>query len=124
MAVRILSMGGVTVDDVLKEMGRRLAERRKQLRLTQEEVAERADLTDHTISTAETGRKALRPENIIKICAALDISPDYLLLGNITSADTSILSEKVSRLTPKQYRHLEEIIDIYIAAVISVREEA
>jgi len=105
------------VDDVLKEMGRRLAERRKQLRLTQEEVAERADLTDHTISTAETGRKTLRPENIIKICATLDISPDYLLLGNITSVDTSILSEKVGHLTPSQYRHLEEIIDNYIAAV-------
>ena len=105
------------MDSVLKEMGRRLAERRKQLRLTQEEVAERADLTEQTISTAETGRKALRPENIIKICAVLNISPDYLLLGNITGVDTSILVEKIGRLTPGQYRHLEEIIDSYIAAV-------
>ncbi len=105
------------MDDVLKEMGRRLTERRKQLRLTQEDVAERADLTVQTISTAETGRKALRPENIIKICAGLDISPDYLLLGNITGVDISILSEKVNRLTPSQYRHLEEIIDNFISAV-------
>ncbi len=105
------------MDDVLKEMGRRLTERRKQLRLTQEDVAERADLTVQTISTAETGRKALRPENIIKICAALDISQDYLLLGNITGVDISILSEKVNRLTPSQYRHLEEIIDNFVSAV-------
>ncbi len=111
------------MDDVLKEMGRLLTERRKQLRLTQEDVAERADLTDQTISTAETGRKALRPENIIKICAALDISPDYLLLGNITGVDISILSEKVSQLTPGQYRHLEEIIDNYIAAVKEARQQ-
>ncbi len=105
------------MDSVLKEMGRRMTERRKQLRLTQEEIAERTELTEQTISTAETGRKALRPENIIKICAALDISPDYLLLGNITSVDASILSEKVNRLTPSQYRHLEEIIDNFVSAV-------
>ena len=51
---------------LLKEMGQRLSARRKQLRLTQEEVAERADMTTQTISTAENGIKALRPENIIK----------------------------------------------------------
>ena len=54
---------------LLKEMGQRLSARRKQLRLTQEEVAERADMTTQTISTAENGIKALRPENIIKLCA-------------------------------------------------------
>lgn len=111
------------MDSMLSEMGRRIMERRKQLRLSQEEVAERAELTPQTISTAETGRKALRPENIIKVCAALDISPDYLLLGNITNVDTSILSEKVSQLTPGQYRHLEEIIDNYIAAVKEARQQ-
>lgn len=68
------------MDDLLNQMGKRLVARRKQLRLTQEEIAERTDLTTQTISTAETGKKALRPENIIKLCAALDISTDYLLL--------------------------------------------
>jgi len=83
-------MGGGIMDDVLKEMRRRLTERRKQLRLTKEEVAERAELTPQTISTVETGRKVLRPENIIKVCVALGISPDYLLLGNTTGVDISI----------------------------------
>lgn len=94
-----------------------LVARRKQLRLTQEEIAERTDLTTQTISTAETGKKALRPENIIKLCAALDISTDYLLLGKIASEDYDILSQKVSQLTPSQYQRLEDIIDAYIAAV-------
>lgn len=111
------------MDSVLKEMGQRLIERRKQLRFTQADVAERADLTEQTISTAETGRKALRPENIIKVCAALDISPDYLLLGNITDVDISILSEKVSQLTPGEYRYLEDIIDNYIAAIKEARQQ-
>lgn len=112
------------MENLLKEMGKRLVERRKQLRLTQEEVAERADLTTQTISTAETGKKALRPANIISICAALDISPDYLLLGKISEEDLSILSQKVSRLSPEQYRHLEDVVDSFIAVAISKEDKA
>lgn len=102
---------------LLKEMGQRLAARRKQLRMTQEEVAEKADMTTHTISTAETGRKALRPSNIVKLCTALDMSADYLLFGKISRGDTSILSSKVSQLLPEQYHFLEDIINSFIAAI-------
>lgn len=105
------------MDDLLNQMGKRLVSRRKQLRLTQEELAERADMTTQTISTAETGKKALRPENIIKLCVALDISADYLLMGKVGSSDYDILSQKVSQLSPSQYRHLEDVIDAYIAAL-------
>lgn len=109
--------------DLLEEMGRRLTARRRQLRLTQEEVAERADITTQTVSTAETGRKALRPENIVKLCDVLGISVDYLLHGRISERDISFLSEKVSRLTPEQYRHLEDIVDSYILAVTTAEPQ-
>ena len=105
-------------EKLLKEMGRRLSARRKQLRLTQEEVAELADMTTQTISTAENGIKALRPVNIIKLCGALSISADYLLFGTISSDDQSVLFSKVSQLSPAQYRHLEDIVNSFIAAVI------
>ncbi len=103
------------MDDLLHQMGERIFSRRKQLRLTQDELAEKAGVTPQTISTAELGKKALRPANIIKICAALDISPDYLLLGRISDTDHSILTQKVSRLSPEQYRHLEDAVDSFIA---------
>lgn len=98
--------------------------RRKQLRWTQEELAEAAGVTPQTISTAELGKKALRPVNIINICAALDISPDYLLLGRISEEDISILSQKVSQLSPEQYRHLEDVVDSFIAVAIPNENKA
>lgn len=104
------------MDSLLMAMGDRLTKRRQQLRLTQEEVAERAGLTTQTISTAETGKKGLRPENIVKLCAALDISTDYLLLGK-SDADLPLIAAKLSTLSPRQLRRLEDIIDIFIAAV-------
>jgi transcriptional regulator with XRE-family HTH domain len=105
------------MDDLLIQIGKRILDRRKQLVLTQEELAEKADLMPQTISTAELGKKALRPENIIRISIALGISTDYILRGIVTEADYAVLNQKYSVLTPKQYRHLEDIIDSYIAAV-------
>lgn len=105
------------MEDLLKEIGKRIFTRRKQLRLTQDELAERAGITPQTISSAELGKKALRPENIIRICAALGISTDYLLLGDINNNDYSALTSLISTLTPSQYHHLEDIINSYIDAI-------
>lgn len=88
------------MDDLLTQMGKRIYSRRKQLRLNQEQLAERANLTPQTISSAELGQKALRPENIIKICSALDISTDYLLLGKINASDSPLLMNRISELSP------------------------
>ena len=49
------------MDEFLCEMGKRISTRRKGLGMTQEDLAEKAGLTSQTISTAETGTKALRP---------------------------------------------------------------
>lgn len=105
------------MENLLQEIGQRITARRKQLRMTQEELSEMAGVTSQTISNAELGKKGLRPENIIRLCSAMDISPDYLLLGRISDGDVSVLTQKVSKLTPEQYRHLEDIVDSYIAAL-------
>ena len=76
------------MDNLLKEIGNRIIARRKQMRLTQEELSELAGVTAQTISNAELGKKALRPENIIRLCTAMEISTDYLLLGNVSGDDT------------------------------------
>ena len=104
--------------ELMDQMGKRLMARRKQCRLTLEGLAEKTGLTTQTISTAETGKKALRPENIIKLCEALEISADYLLMGSVTEEDAAVLHKRLSALSPSQYRHLEEIINNYIAALM------
>ena len=105
------------MNKLLKEMGKRIYDRRKQLHMTQDALAELANVTPQTISTAELGQKAMRPETIIGICGAPDISTDYLLRGIITTADNESLAQKVSDLTPEQYRHLEDIINSFISAL-------
>ena len=108
----------------LQEVGKRLYERRKQLHMTQEELAERVGITAQTISTAELGKKAMRADTIIRVCGALDISADYLLFEYVSTQDLSILSQKVSQLTPEQYRHLEDAIDSFVAIAMEKKNEA
>jgi len=102
---------------VLLEIGQRLSARRKQLGMTQEKLAEQANVTAQTISYAELGKKAMRVDTLVGVCDALKISADYLLLGGVTPQDFSVLEDKISQLSPCQYRRLEDIIDSYIAAL-------
>ena len=48
------------MSELLKEMGQRILERRKQLNMTQETLANLTHLTSQTISYAEMGQKAMR----------------------------------------------------------------
>lgn len=95
----------------LKEIGRRIMERRKKLGLTQEALAEKGDVTTQFVSYAEAGKRAMRPENLLKISAALGVSADYLLTGDIVDKDLLLISEKIRRLTPSQLRLVENLID-------------
>lgn len=99
----------------LKEIGQRIIERRKKLGLTQEALAEKGEVTTQFVSYAETGKRAMRPENLLKISAALGVSADYLLTGEIIDKDLLLLTEKLNKLTPSQLQHIENIIDECIA---------
>lgn len=95
----------------LIEIGERIAARRKQLGLTQEALAEKADLTTQFVSYAESGKRAMRPENLLKISLALGVSADYLLTGDVIDKDMLLISEKLQRLTPEQFHIIEAIVD-------------
>lgn len=98
-------------DICLQEIGQRIVERRKKLGLTQEALAEKGDMTTQFVSYAEAGKRAMRPENLLKVSLALGVSADYLLTGDIVDKDLLLLSEKLRKLTPSQLRIIETIID-------------
>ena len=99
------------IDICLVEIGNRITERRKGLGWTQEELAEKADLTPQFVSYAESGKRAMRPENLLKLSKALNVSADYLLTGDIVDKGMLILSDKMKNLTSSQVRIIENIID-------------
>ncbi len=97
--------------DLLKQMGERIYERRKALKLTQEQLAEKLGVSTQMISNLELGKKAIRPENLVKLSAVLDISTDYILKGNLPKDNFTKLSDKITNLTPNEIRLLESLVD-------------
>lgn len=89
-----------------KEIGRRIARRRKQLRWTQAAVEELADLGDKYLSSIETGKSIPSTEVIMRLALALDTTPDEFLVG--TARDTGERWREVAELLrDMDDKHLE-----------------
>lgn len=99
------------VELFLKDVGKRIMDRRKKLGLTQEALAERSDLTTQFVSYAESGKRGSRPENLVKIASALGTSIDYLLTGDIIDKDKLLLSDKMERLSDDEFKLVEGLVD-------------
>ncbi len=64
-------------------MGKRIKLRRKELHLKQAELAEKLDISNNHMSSIENGRQKPSLDTFIHICNSLNVTPDYLLLGNM-----------------------------------------
>lgn len=69
------------VHPTLREFGRRVRERRLELALSQEDLAERADLHRTYISSLEQGRRNVAVRNVVRLAEALEMDPGDLLRG-------------------------------------------
>ena len=74
----------------LHSIGENLYKVRKAKGLTQAEVAEMAELSDRTYADIERGSVTMRVDSLLKICTALRITPDEVLV----KARTVELTEK------------------------------
>ena len=97
--------------DFLRAMGQRILIRRKALRITQEELAEKLGVSTQMISNLELGKKAIRPENLAKVCAVLELSADFILTGTDTGTAAGAVAEKLVRLTEEELRIIDDLID-------------
>ena len=95
----------------LKTMGRRIMIRRKSLRMTQEELAEKLGVSTQMISNLELGKKAIRPDNLAKICEVLELSADFVLTGTNTKTAVDIVAEKLVQLTAEELQMASDMID-------------
>ena len=96
------------------EMGKRIIKRRKQLGLSQEQLAELADVSPQMISTAERGSKSILSENLYKISKALNVSADYLLSGEITESSFNEMYKRVLKTPAEMQEKIFQVIDILL----------
>ena len=93
-----------------KDMGKRIAARRRELKLTQDQAAEAAGLSNQYYAKVEQGVNGIGADSLLKICEALKVSADYIRTGRQISQQQMEI-ERLLGAVP------EEKTDLVIAAI-------
>ena len=100
-------------------IGNKLLAIRKKRGMTQAEVAERAGLSDRAYAEIERGTVNMRVETILRICGALDVTPDDILTDESSSlaALQEELFDRLSACPVKTRKAALSILSIYLKAL-------
>ena len=63
------------------------------------------------LSSVERGQVGISISTLQRICYVLSISSDQILFNSITNNDSTELAERLSRLTPQQYKIANDILN-------------
>lgn len=99
------------------EIGEQLKAAREAARLTQEQFAEKIEVSPQYISDAERGVVGLSIATLKRACVALAVSSDQLLFGTTPEKRGDILAKKCAALTDAQFAILCEIAGKFAEAV-------
>ena len=99
-------------------IGKRLAGLRKSKKITQEKLSEMTNLANNYISNIENNRSIPSLETLVKLCDALEVTPNDILLGASTNSNLYMndeLQDKLNQCTPKEKRLIEGFISLLLA---------
>ena len=101
-----------------KAVGRRIKAARKKKGLTQEQLAEMADLSATHISVIERGVKVPRLDAFVAIANALGVSADTLLVDvveNVCAGATDEVSQQLAALPSESRRRVLQVLQALLA---------
>lgn len=76
-----------------KGLGKRIREERKQLNLTQAELAEAIDISDTYMGAIERGERCLTLDTLVRLANRLGVTIDYLLSDSVSDSDSNITKQ-------------------------------
>lgn len=78
---------------IKEKLGKRIFELRKRLNISQEELAEKLDISQKSLSKIETGRNFLTSDTLEKLTLALNVEITELFDFNHTDKKENLLDE-------------------------------
>lgn len=99
----------------LTDIGNNLYKIRKSKGLTQAEVAEKADFSDRTYADIERGSTNMRIETLLKICEALNITPnDVLVTNNDIEITEQYISDIIKNCSNGEKETALKLLSVYV----------
>ena len=102
----------------MKQIGEKLYSFRKQIGLTQAELAEAAGVADRTYADIERGTVNMRTETLLRICGALHVTPDEILTERSPAElRQEELFARLSLCNPKARETALELLSVYLRSL-------
>ncbi len=100
----------------LLTIGNNLYNIRKAQGLTQANVAEKADLSDRAYADIERGNVTMRIDTLLKICVALHITPNDLLVADLdtTTITEQDIVERIQHCSNNEKETALKILQVYV----------
>ena len=102
------------------QIGEQIKTAREQAKLTQEQLAERVDVSPQYISDLERGVVGISIPTLKRVCTTLGVSSDQILFGTTTKNRAAALNDLCKPLTEEQFVILTEVVGKFVEAIRTV----
>ncbi|MBE6807747.1 MAG: helix-turn-helix transcriptional regulator [Ruminococcaceae bacterium] len=102
----------------LKAVGNRLYDLRTKKLMTRADIAEKAELSDRAYADIERGNVNMRLETLLRICAALGVTPNDVLTVEEPCAFTEpVLVERMRNCSDAEKNTALKLLNVYIDSI-------
>lgn len=103
------------------QIGEQIRIAREQVKLTQEQFAERIEVTPQYVSDLERGVVGISIPTLKRACVTLGVTSDQLLFGTISKNRNALIEKRCNNLTDEDFAALIDIVDAYSVAIKNAR---
>ena len=97
----------------LKAIGRRIATVRREMNLSQKDLAAKINISNNHLSNIETGKSAPGFATYLDICTIINSDVTYIIGGDIYSSPDDATINRFKRKSPEDKMIIGRIIDIF-----------
>ena len=97
----------------LKAIGRRIATVRREMNLSQKDLAAKINISNNHLSNIETGKSAPSFATFLDICTILNADVTYIIGGDIYPSPDDATINRFKRKSPEDKMIIGRIIDIF-----------
>ena len=99
------------------QIGLRIREKREERKISREQLAENINISPQFLAQIELGSKGMSSETLYKVCSALSVSCDYIVLGKVCDNNSTLISELIQNIEPQFMPYVEDLLKTFILAI-------
>ena len=82
------------------------------------QLSEKAEISNNYLSNIENGRSIPSLETLVRLCEAMEVTPDTVLMGTVTDGKQYMnddIQQLLAQCTPQEKRYVIGILKVFLA---------